>query len=258
MAQTDFEITTSGDGTLIVPAGGLEGTSVQHDLLSNPLTGYGDLGRQYRYEIVAPGNTTSILSTVSSSVDGGIWVGTPITYSLSVRAALRISSVGSGSKMSGISAKTGVFSTGSDKALASGYHLHLGRYNVFASSGGENELSLLMVSENPNNFTDTKRVFIPTLGSYTSGNWYLVRMDVTPSGSSEDTIEIYTSPIADPGSEVWSLVHTETVLSSDAHYTPWGDSNSNKVGYIQCVTNTFAVEFVTGMIDNFRVSRTEV
>ena len=258
MAQSDFDFLVNSGGAPVSPAGGTDGTSVLNNTLSNPLpASYGDNGRQYSWGAVSSGFETTIVGALNSSLDSGVWVGTPVTHAISVRGSLRVESNGGAggnkNRMSGLSVKTGVITSGGS---ASGYHLHLGIFtNGYANPGGDGTLTLTCADENGNNITALE-VTIAT--GLTDAQWHRVRMDVIPNGVGQDVIKIYrNNPMDAVGDETWSLEHTESILSTDGYYCPWGDPSSNRVGYVQNVGNTVGWS-VIGMIDGFVAQRESV
>jgi len=252
MAQADFDFVVQSGGTPSLPPGGSDGDAVLNSSLATPLSaGYGSYSREYAFPNTSFANATSILGLISSSVDSGSWVGTPITHAISVRAALRVGTAGPDYKSVGISVKTGVMVG----QRASGYHLVLGQLGSEPNpTGDDSELTLVLNSVS--SFPVTSRSVTISSGLPTD-KWYVARMDVIPNGDGQDIIKIYTSPTTDFGSETWTLAHTELVMSTDQHYADWGDSSSNKIGFYLHVPNTFGYQPFC-YIDGFVAYREEV
>ena len=232
MAQADFDFVNSTVG-YVAPSGGTDGTTITHSSLASPLTGNGLYGRQYVY-----GTSTSatIIGVLAASVDSGAWVGTPNTHAVSVRATVRLDGAdlaesGSAGRCMGVGVKIGnVGANGSYPMGPSGYVLIVGRIYVGAGNETTTGTSLALVLSSESSDIGNREEVIIT-ASMGADEWHRVRMDVIPVGTSQDIIKVYTGTGA-VGSEVWTLEHTETVLSTDQHYCDWGHGSSNRIGYI--------------------------
>jgi hypothetical protein len=67
--------------------------------------------------------------------------------------------------------------------------------------------------------TPSSYTLLTTIPNHT---WTSVRLDVFPQGAAADVLQVYSE--TSPGSGSWTLLHTETVLSSSPRYAPWGGS----------------------------------
>ena len=214
MAQADFDFVTGGLGGSM--GGGPDGAAMVHAALSSPLTGEGVYCRRF-----SPINSTlySVNASIKASVAGGLFDAIPVTKSISLRAWLRSENYLTGTAI-GIVAKMHPDANANARENAVGYTLGFGSWSDTLNN---NSLKLHMRSTN----SVYKNVYLKTLSTNT---WYKVRLDVIPTGSSFDTINVYTGTGA-TGSEIWTLEHTEIVLNSAPHYVPWAQSGGGKVGW---------------------------
>lgn len=231
MAYSDWKtrVTTGqpGDTWLNDSTGASAGGPRQHSSLTNALTGSGDFCREFRGE--DSDDEVRTIFAISSSVSGGLFTEVPDTKAVSVRASIRTSNVGTPEGMIGISAKMDI--DGSDGGTnqwyypARGYNLVIGSHQNYLGSGPTNAANLsLYIYDSTSN-----RSVVQNVKTVSNDTWYHVRMDVTPVGTLQDRIEIYTRPSED--STNWTLEHTEIVLNSDSYYIPWGESGAGEIGF---------------------------
>ena len=184
MAQADFQFIRNTLG--VDPEGGLDGRSVIHSAIANPLILEGDFGRRWKW---LTGDTT-VLGMLGQTVDGGIWEPTGTTHGFDLIGAVRVTSAGTPNKAIGLSAKTGRVGFNPTYAnLATGYHLILGAWNVAGTVyGSPNSLTLLMV---PNSGDGADLRSIPITSGLETDFWYRIRLSVIPNGAVEDIVRCY-------------------------------------------------------------------
>lgn len=233
MTQADFDFRKDGGGSW---AGGDGGAAVLHEPLSSPLEEEGLFGRTFKN---SSGGSRTIAS-IKETVDGGAFFEIPSTQKVSVRAWIRATTVVSSNDAVGICVKLDPDNSGtSNSAIPKGYSLYIG--DVTESAKGTN-LRLTM---------DRKTAAHSTVAGLTpvvANTWYKIRMDVEAVSPTEDRIKVFTG-VGETGSEIWTLHHTETVLSSDNHYVPWAESGAGKVGFFALHNNTTHQSY----IDRFQV-----
>lgn len=243
MAYSDWDIVTyTSNGAVYVNGTGSIGESGGprlHSALTDPLTASGDFCREYILQAVSTNART--LYSITGSLSGGIFTEVPDTKAISVRASVRmVDPTFTGRSVVAICAK-GAFditsTPNSTVAPPEAYSLVLG-----ATDGVSNANSFKLVLRNNASQNGTG----VTIDSVADNTWYHVRMDVTPVGTMQDRIEVYTGS---EGSSTWDLVHTETVLNTDSYYIPWGASGAGKIGYWLVNSSTTNA----GYIDNFEV-----
>ena len=241
MAFGDWKFTVRGSSPLYTNGtltNGEDGGPRINSSLSDPLTGSGDFCREY---LLSSGNFARMTAEISSSVSGGLFTEVPNTKAISVRASLRSDTMTTSNYFVGIGAKLNEDegSTLDHRYAPVGYTLVLGKNQTVTTN---NKLALYM-STNQSGGTYLK-VDMP--GTYAANTWHHVRMDVTPVVTIQDRIEVYTGS-AEGGSS-WELVHTETVLNTDGHYVPWGETGEGEIGYF---VGSQAAGVATHHIDNF-------
>jgi hypothetical protein len=175
------------------------------------LAGEGLYAREFSWST----NSGSTLATITASVQDGLFDEITDGYAYSVRAWARYGT--SNPSSVGIGIKVGTVVAGS---TGSGYWLIVGQTNDISS----NNLALVLKDETGANVTT-----IEDIVTVSAETWTKIRMDVTPLPN-QDTIEVYTGTGA-TGSETWTLEHTEDVLTTDGHFTPWADASSGKIGF---------------------------
>jgi len=236
MAYGDWKFTFRGSGDFLngTLTNGEDGGPRLNSSLSDPLTGSGDFCREYT---LTSATTARATVEISSSVSGGLFTEVPSTKAISVRASLRSSNTTQSNMYVGIGAKLDEDGQTSLTYSPRGYGVFLGDDSNLSLN---NDLVLCM--------RDSAFVYKSVImsGTYASDTWHHVRMDVTPIGTIQDRIEVYTGSAE--GGDSWELVHTEIVLNTDAHYIPWGESGEGEIGYFLCISNT-ATEILH--IDNF-------
>lgn len=233
ISQSDFTFFNNPTG-YIAPSGGTDGTTVLHSGLANPLVGSGLYGRNYIYTTGSPNST--VVATIGAGVDGGVWVGTPATHAISLRATVRLASPApapSTARCIGLVVKTGEVGTQPAVPRAwSGYSLIYGQaYFGTGDPNWGNTLGLVCHDENITNWNGRLDVPIQVLAM---DQWHRIRLDVIPAGSN-DILKVYTGTGL-VGSETWTLLHEETILNGATYYSNWGDPTSNKVGYVSHAT----------------------
>lgn len=218
---------------------GADGAARQHSSLSNPLTGSGDFCREYH---AATTGAVRTVYTVSSSVSGGLFTEVPNTKAISIRANLRMSNTfpSTGDSI-GIVAKANPPLNSSAGNSPVGYSVHLGRTN-----NGSNGDRLYFVAYDGTNTLNVQSSNFDSSFTVSDNTWYHVRMDVTPVGTLQDRIEIYTGSAPEGGS--WDLVHTQIILNTDSYFIPWAEAGAGQIGF-QAAVATFSSVF--SYIDNF-------
>ena len=160
--------------------------------------------REYATAHASPSG--DIFTTVSSSVDGGAYIGPFGDNAISVRAWIRMES----------SPDMILFiKNTSNNSDPNGYQL------TYHSSGGS-KLRL-----------EAKRVGTQTGDvnlDATSDIWHRVRLDYIPIASEKDVLNFYTSSAGGTNTETWELVDTMTILSTDNYYMTASTVGAN-VGY---------------------------
>lgn len=241
--QSDYDfIDMAGSGTY---SGGSDGRSELHTNLSNPLTGEGVFCREYA--IATPGVNSGVLAALKSAFDGGSFFGVPSTKKLSVRAWLRIgtpSTTDFHDGSMGISIKTQIID---NARRISGYSAVIGEIDGVGNSAS---LALRLVTNNGSAvsfpaFPDIIPSFI-----ILKDVWYKIRLDVTPTGTTSDLIELFTGTGV-TGGEIWTLRASRTLLNSDDPYVAWG--GARRTGYYcldEGTTNT-----LHNLIDRYRALR---
>lgn len=243
MAYSDWEIEVDGtgffnNGTL---TNGEDGGPRQHSSLSDPLTGSGDFCREYTRD-TSNVNAVRAIYTISSSVSGGLFTEVPNTKAISIRANLRMSNTAAGTGDNiGIVAKANPPLNSNSTRSSVGYSLYLGQ-----SDSGFTGDRLNFVAYDGTNTLNVQSANFDSSFTVSDNTWYRVRMDVTPVGTLQDRIEIYTGSAPEGGS--WELVHTEIILNTDSYFIPWAEAGAGKVGYAASIRGFSSV---FNYIDNF-------
>ena len=238
MAFGDWKFTRQGSGTFVNGSltNGEDGAPRLNSSLSDPLTGSGTFCREFA---MVNNNGTRVVAEISSSVSGGLFTEVPNTKAISVRASLRLNST-SPSIFVGVGAKLDEDAFANQTYTPRGYSVYLG--DDPSVVGSSDKLVLCM--------RDTTSIQKSVLmsGTYGSDTWHHVRMDVTPVGTIQDRIEVYTGSAE--GGNSWELVHTEIVLNTDTHFVPWGESGEGEIGYFAFLTDANS-PLKKAHIDNF-------
>jgi hypothetical protein len=212
--------------------------------LSDPLTNGGDFCREYRVPTTVTNGAWGEY-TVIDSVDGGIYTG-PFSTSkaYSMRAWMRNDAEFNNCQASMIglcirttSGSTGIKDDGNPARIRPGgytvqlsgrrqnlgtdsteIHLYLG-----ANYGGDNAATVDGADHSsfPPIACSGGITAVPANGPiYARNTWHRVRFDLVPVGNAGDTLNVYTSSAGDvpSGQEVWELVGTRFIASSDPVY----------------------------------------
>lgn len=219
MAYGDWKFTLRGSGDFVngTLPNGEDGAPRLNSSLSNPLTGSGDFCREFA---MVNSNSARVVAEISSSVSGGLFTEVPNTKAISVRASLRLNTT-STSIFVGVGAKLDEDAVTFQTYTPRGYSVYLG--DDSSATGAGDKLVLCMRD------TTSVQKSVLVSGTYGIDTWHHVRMDVTPVGTIQDRIEVYTGSAE--GGNSWELVHTEIVLNTDPHYIPWGESGEGEIGY---------------------------
>lgn len=228
MAYGDWKFTLRGSGDFAngTLPDGEDGAARLNSSLSDPLTGSGDFCREFA---MVSNNSARVVAEISSSVSGGLFTEVPNTKAISVRASLRSSNTTALNMFVGVGAKFDEDAVTNQTYTPRGYSVYLGDDS---SASGNNKLVLSM----RDNTSIQKSVLMS--GTYGSDTWHHVRMDVTPVGTIQDRIEVYTGSAE--GGNSWELVHTEIVLNTDPHFVPWGESGEGEIGYFAAAPDAFS------------------
>jgi hypothetical protein len=219
--------------------GGVTGSSQFNSVLTSPLTNAGDFSRNFKQNGV---NRPYGFWNVSSSVDSGIYTGpysTSKAYSL--RAWIRKEDNAGDNRDSGIGLFARNIFDGTTlsiinsaevySAIPGGYTLQLSNRAAVGQVATSGRSSLWLQIRSPTLPNSVGITSIQCSGStnneYVLDTWHRVRMDVIPVGSSGDTINVYTSSAGDvtSGNEIWELVESQWVDSSDGYYVDPTNSN---------------------------------
>lgn len=285
MSYSDFDriyTTYISSGTTASLTGGTDGIAVLNSSLSSPLLTSGDYCRSYSYLVSATSSSSYYFQEQKTVANDPSYIDIPHNYAISLRAKVRH---GSGTLTNlystsinyraydfvGLAAYT---DTGTDGQLASnttigwasGFRLILqryyqsgttstvgvrlalyvgqGRHSTNASGAGANE---------PNNNLE----FVCS-GTYTTNQWYHIRLDVIPLSLSSKRLVTYTS--SDDGA-TWDNVGEVDILESDT--SRW--RNSGRVGFISGRYRydfddgaTDRIHNATFYIDNFKIYKDQV
>ena len=243
MAYGDWKLEVDGtgrfnNGTL---TNGEDGGPRQHSSLSDPLTGSGDFCREYTRD-TSNNNALRAIYTISSSISGGLFTEVPNTKAISIRANLRMSNTAAGNGDNiGIIAKANPPLNSVTTNVPVGYSLHIGQ-----SSNSTVGDRIHFVAYDGSTTLNVQSANFDSSVTVSDNTWYRVRMDVTPVGTLQDRVEIYTGSAPEGGS--WDLVHTEIILNTDSYFIPWAEAGAGQVGYFASI-RSFSTAF--NHIDNF-------
>lgn len=246
MTQADFDFTKLGSVQFV---GGDNGEPQYNP--KYPLTGHGLFARAFRSASSNALSTEfpSLFAAIKSSVDGGVFVETPDTKKISVRASVMITHTNTITQLAcGIMVKSGLYES---QRSPYGYSMYVG--DEYSSSPGAD--IKLCIRKSVSLDTSGVHQLHRTFGTIVAGQWTRIRMDVTPIGPSEDLIECYTG-VGDIGSEVWTLEWTENVTTM---FVPWAESGRGRVGWF-ARTNANSLYYTSNVcgIDEFTASVEDV
>ena len=238
LSSSDVFITEGSGAPPSAFIGGELGTARLNSSLSDPLTNGEDFCREYRVPTsVSQGAWGEY--TVIDSVDGGIYTG-PFSTSkaYSMRAWIRNDAESNNrqSSLIGLCMRTTSGSTGTDnngnpaKIRPGGYTVQLSGRNQADTGDDQNNIHLFLGAnyggDNAGGIQGEEDPGFPPIecsgnaGDYATNIWHRVRFDIIPIGGSGDTLNVYTSSAGDvpSGQEVWELVGTRFIASSDPVY----------------------------------------
>lgn len=270
MASTDFDFDGSKSTTNVVFAGDSSGGALIHSSLSSPLTGDGVYGREWaESDVVTASASYARQVLIKSTFASSLFDAVPIGNAISLRAWVRVTAVtptslssnyGIGSGVVAKSVKPGDVTTlnetrgGLDFA---GYKLRL--TNIAATTSTvtmATAVTLRLAATNSTGNTDAAAPEVVCSGSYAVDTWYNIRLDVTSQGSGSDLLQAYTGA-GSTGSEVWTLVGSQTISSGLPTYAPWSNSARRYgcFGHGRATAGISAPYAWTSYVDRFRAFR---
>ena len=234
---------------------GLQGAARTHNSFlqskANLLYAYSSFGTS-SLGFYRKGGTTM---RVTSAYQSGSFVNIPKTKTVSMRAHMRLlDTAGTGSVTHNCAVammhraepqgSSSLIIGGSATYMNSGgYSLHMGGNYAAGTT-----TVLRFVYRGPN---DNWALHADTITSLYLNSWYTLRMDIIPSGSISDTINVYyVSGDDDTGSEIWTLLFTKTLLSTDPGYQSSPNHTSNGINAYSNGTNA-------AFIDNYSITITD-
>jgi len=233
--------------------GGATGSATLNSALASPITSSGDFCRSYGLSV---SNRPFGATTISSSVDGGVYAG-PFSTSkaYSMRAWIRFT-VTSENKNCGV----GFLMRGDpnnfndNRGVGEPFGLGMGGYairlsGVLADGQSESATIRLSFAALDDAGDDSPQIVVVADGTYDEDTWYRVRADLIPVGGAGDQINIYTSSAGDvaSGQETWELVldqFIDATADGDVYVEP--DDASLGMGWYNYARNATDVSYIDG------------
>lgn len=200
----------------------ISGTAILNSTLSSPLTG-STYCRQFdrQIDIITGFGSNHARSNhifITSSVSGGVFVDTNNSYSLSLRAKIRQTFLSrtstNGLSDIGLCGYSPLPSGSNNINLNAGYLLSF--YSKDSATSGLNLRLIATVGQSDTNdlnafYPDNNAKIVVCSGSYSTDQWYHVRMDIIPLSLTQKRLLAYTS--SNDGS-TWTEIGNMVVDSS--------------------------------------------